>query len=131
MQIEPIPILKAILVMAVAWPFASPSSASGLCDRLQGMAIVAQDGTFLGRITNEYDSDSVLNEYGDYGSKYSDKSIWNEYGEYGGRYSEKSPFNKYASKPPVIFSDAQAVAYLSVEKRVEPTVHPFILKTCK
>ena len=49
--------------------------------------------------------DSVLNSYGDHGSRYSETSIFNPYGNYGGRYSDNSPCNSYASRPPVIVDE--------------------------
>lgn len=59
--------------------------------------------TFLGCLNcGKYDSGSVCNKYGEFGSKYSTTSIWNKYGEYGSKYSNLSPWNKYASEPPVI-----------------------------
>ena len=58
---------------------------------------------FLGALNaNKYESYSIWNAYGDYGSKYSRHSIWNKYGDYGSAYSDYSPFNKYASHPPVV-----------------------------
>ncbi len=51
---------------------------------------------------DKYNSYSIWNEYGTYGSKYNSKSIWNEYGTYGGEYSSYSPFNSYSSTPPII-----------------------------
>lgn len=58
---------------------------------------------FLGALNaNKYESSSIWNAYGDYGSKYSRHSIWNKYGDYGSAYSDYSPFNKYASHPPVV-----------------------------
>lgn len=51
---------------------------------------------------NAYDSNSIWNSYGDYGSKYNSKSIWNKYGDYGGAYSDYSPFCRYANNPPVV-----------------------------
>ena len=35
-------------------------------------------------------------------SKYDSESIWNQYGTYGSKYSSYSPFNNYASNPPVL-----------------------------
>jgi hypothetical protein len=49
---------------------------------------------------NKYDSKSIWNEYGTYGSKYNSNSIWNKYGTYGDAYSDYSPWNKFASEPP-------------------------------
>jgi hypothetical protein len=51
---------------------------------------------------NKYDSKSIWNAYGSYGSKYSATSIWNAYGSYGGKYSQYSPFNCYSNSPPAI-----------------------------
>jgi hypothetical protein len=51
---------------------------------------------------DNYNSNSIWNAYGTYGSKYNSKSIWNSYGNYGSEYSNTSPFNSYASNPPVI-----------------------------
>ena len=65
--------------------------------------LLAQDGQFLGMLSsNKYQSDSVMNEYGSYGSKYSSTSIFNQYGQYGSRYASYSPFNPYTSTPPQI-----------------------------
>ena len=46
---------------------------------------------------SKYESDSICNKYGTYGSKYSSESIWNKYGTYGSKYSSSSPWNKYSS----------------------------------
>lgn len=59
--------------------------------------------TFLGCLTcSEYANDSVLNEYGQHGSKYRSESIFNEYGSFGSAYSSFSACSEYASDPPVI-----------------------------
>ena len=58
---------------------------------------------YLGCLTcSEYASDSVLNEYGSYGSPYAMNSIHNSYGSYGSAYSDLSPCNSYAQNPPII-----------------------------
>lgn len=48
-----------------------------------------------------FDSSSVCNQYGRFGSKYQD-NIWSRYGTYGGKYSAHSPWAMYAVTPPVI-----------------------------
>ena len=59
--------------------------------------IYANDGTYLGTNNpNQYDSESINNQYGQYGSKYSSDSINNQYGTYGSQYSSVSPNNPYA-----------------------------------
>ena len=56
--------------------------------RRQESFLLAQDGQFLGMLSsNKYQSDSVINKYGSYGSKYSSTSIFNQYGQYGSRYA--------------------------------------------
>ena len=58
---------------------------------------------FLGCLTcGKYASNSVLNTYGEFGSRYSSTSVANRYGTYGSRYSSDSVCNPYASDPPVI-----------------------------
>ena len=65
--------------------------------------LVSPDGTYLGDInSNRYDSNSISNPYGQYGSRYNPDSVNNPYGEYGSRYSDKSPNNPYATNPPIV-----------------------------
>lgn len=66
--------------------------------------LVADDGQFLGKLSlNKYDSDSIFNTYGSYGSAYSNTSIFNQYCNYGSPYSSLSPYNQYTSTPPNIY----------------------------
>lgn len=51
---------------------------------------------------NDYDNNSIWNEYGTYGSNYNSMSIWNAYGTYGGEYNNNSPWNPYGTNPPVV-----------------------------
>lgn len=63
-----------------------------------------QNGKYLGNLSaNPYDSNSVSNPYGRYGSQYSEDSINNPYGQYGSRYSNDSANNPYATNPPGIY----------------------------
>jgi hypothetical protein len=50
-------------------------------------------------------ADSVLNRYGDHGSKYATNSIFNIYGGYGGKYADGSPCNRYTDHAPVVVDD--------------------------
>ena len=64
----------------------------------QSPQIFSPDGTYLGNLnSNRYDSNSVSNPYGRYGSQYSADSINNPYGQYGSPYSPNSANNPYAS----------------------------------
>lgn len=59
--------------------------------------LYANDGTYLGTNNpNQYDSQSIFNQYGKYGSQYNANSINNPYGQYGSQYSSKSVNNQYA-----------------------------------
>lgn len=59
--------------------------------------------TYLGCLTcSKFEADSVLNQYGQHGSRYSTESIWNRYSEFGSRYSSYGACNLYATDPPVI-----------------------------
>lgn len=91
--------------------------------------LLADNGQYLGRLTtNIYDSSSILNEYGIYGSKYSATSIWNEYGLYGGQYSIMSPFNPYTISPPYVYLRGVLVGRLSINKYLINSVSPENLK---
>jgi len=96
---------------------------------LTGMLkLVGQDGQFLGYInTNPYDPQSLLNEYGQYGSEYSTTSIWNPYSQYGSEYSNLSAFNPYAMNPPIIYNGQTVIAYLTMNKFLYPYITPFQL----
>lgn len=96
---------------------------------LDGEAIlIAHDGTYLGLISsNQYDSQSIINPYGSYGSKYASKSIMNQYGSYGGEYASKSPFNKYTSTPPRIYLDNQFIGYLTVNAYKASAINTYSL----
>lgn len=97
-----------------------------LQSELDGADIYAQDddNTYLGRITNSFGSNSVVNDFGKYGNKFSSTSIWNEFGKY-------SPFNNFSSKPPVIIKDNEILGYLSISKVNNNNLDPNILKLFK
>lgn len=87
--------------------------------------IIANDGQFLGKLSlNIYDSTSISNKYGLYGSPYSAVSIKNKYSTYGSRYSSLSPFNPYTITPPMIYLRGIKYGYLSVNKFLYRSVDP-------
>ena len=51
---------------------------------------------------DKYNSNSIWNTYGNFGSKYNANSIWNAYGTYGSKYNALSPWNAYSSDSPVV-----------------------------
>ena len=79
----------------------------------------AQDGQFLGRIVaNRFDSDSIINEYGPYGSRYSPTSVFNEYSDYGSRYGTNSVNNPYCSTPPKLVINDRQLGFVTVNPHV-------------
>jgi hypothetical protein len=85
--------------------------------------IVADDGQFLGKLTlNQYDSESISNSYGSYGSLYSSTSIKNQYSQYGSPYSSLSPFNQYSSTPPIIYLKGREYGSLTKNKYKSGTI---------
>lgn len=104
--------------------------AEEVCDILNGSTLLAQnsENTYLGKIKNEYDSDSIFNEYGTYGSEYSSSSIWNEYGTFGSEYSSYSPFNEYTTTPPIFVKNGKVIGYLTANKSIQSSITPNLLK---
>lgn len=93
--------------------------------RRQESFLLAQDGQFLGMLSsNKYQSDSIMNEYGSYGSKYSFTSIFNQYGQYGSRYASYSPFNPYTSTPPQIFLRGEWAGVLTTNNFLQNGLNP-------
>jgi hypothetical protein len=95
---------------------------------LDNARLIGDDGRFLGKITtNPYDTDSIGNEYGEYGNKFNINSIFNEFGTYGGKYSALSPFNRYTNTPPKIVLGTKVIGFLSVNSSISNRLDPFVL----
>ena len=93
--------------------------------RLEGAQIIADDGTFLGRITwNDCASDSIFNSVGQYGSEVSSTSIWNDISKYGSDYSSESAFNDFASSPPRILKGGEVIGYLTTNDYKVRAINP-------
>lgn len=104
--------------------------AQNLCVSVQGATVIADDGSYLGKVENRYSADSIFNEYGTYGSRYSAESIWNTYGTYGSEYSTQSPFNRYTSTPPVLVKGGRVIGYLTVNNNIRGAINPHYLRSC-
>lgn len=84
-------------------------------DGLLGAKLFANDGQYLGTVSRDkHDSESISNQYGQYGGRYGTHSIFNQYGQYGSKYSVLSPFSRYSTTPPSVILDGQLVGQLSV-----------------
>lgn len=92
---------------------------------LWGSKIFAEDGTFLGNISNNrFDSDSLLNRFGSFGNRFSSCSLLNRYCPYGNPYSVLSPFNRFTTTPPKIVKDGQIIRFLSKNPYVSNAIDP-------
>jgi hypothetical protein len=90
--------------------------------------VVAHDGTFLGVVDNNaYNSDSICNQYGQYGSPYG-IGIFNKYGTNGGEYSRIGAYNESAQRPPLLIKDGQAVALVTKNPNFESRIDPDFLQ---
>lgn len=72
---------------------------------------------FLGCLNcDKYDSNSIWNNFGKYGSKYNNESIWNKNGNYGGKYGQFSPFNQGSIPPKIIDSKGVFIGFFTANK---------------
>ena len=116
-----------ILMLAL---LSGSAQANEMCSIVNDAKLLAQndENTYLGEITNRYASDSILNEYGTYGSEYSSNSIWNKYSIFGSEYSSYSPFNEYTSTPPMMIKGGKIIGYLTVNNSINTSISPNLLK---
>lgn len=63
---------------------------------------------------SRYDSDSICNKYGTYGSKYNSYSIWNKYGTVGNKYNGESPFSKYGKGLKIVDDNGTVYGYFKI-----------------
>ena len=92
---------------------------------LLGSELIGGDGTFLGVVTkNKFDTNSIGNQFGHYGSRYSASSIFNPYSQYGSKYSNYSPFNPYSSMPPAFKKNGYELGNLTVNKYIANRIDP-------
>ncbi|MFN4316373.1 MAG: hypothetical protein ACK4E0_18965 [Chitinophagaceae bacterium] len=95
--------------------------------------LIAEDGQYLGKITsNKFDSQSILNKYGSFGSKYSTTSIFNKYSQYGSRYGTFSVNNPYSSQPPKLYLNGRYIGRVTENKylsdRIPTDVFLYVLQ---
>ncbi len=123
---------KVLAISLYLW--ANAAGAEEVCDIINGAVIIAQDSnnTFLGKVTNKFDSQSIFNEFGTYGNEFSSKSIWNEFSTFGNEFNSNSPFNAFSSSPPMLIKNRKILGYLSANKSIKASISPNLLKAlCK
>jgi hypothetical protein len=104
-----------------------------LVNYLRNSKIIAQDSenTYLGKLSNKFDSESIFNEIGKYGNEFSLNSILNEFSRFGNEFNSYSPFNEFSSTPPMIIKNGKIIAYLTTNDLIDGAVSPKILLALK
>jgi tetratricopeptide (TPR) repeat protein len=105
--------------------YAGPSSVADIVNAIRsGRAfIVAQDGTYLGRIiADPKNPQSVVNTDGAYGSPTGEFSLANPNTRFTSKDGDQSIFNPAAAKPPTLFFDGNTLAYLTENQQLKPRV---------
>lgn len=106
--------------------------AAGVAAGLDGLLIVAHDGTFLGAVN----CSDIGNPYSRHGSKFSSVSIWNKFSSYGSEFSSLSPYNRFTSTPPTLVDGAGDIVGRLSENRFVPnavspiTLEAYLVETC-
>jgi len=74
---------------------------------------------------DEFDPNSLFNEFSVFRSETNKKSMFNEFGKYGDDFSDLSAFNQDANKPPkIINKEGKIIAYLTKNKDFSPRINP-------
>jgi hypothetical protein len=91
-------------------PTPPPSPATGLY--LWGGANYTQYlGFFTCVFCTEFTSDSINNQFGQYGSAFSSTSIRNQFSQYGSQFSTYSACNQFAGTPPRVYNANRSTYY--------------------
>ncbi len=111
-------------------PVLVQAPASNVCTTIAGASVFGNDGRYLGRFTNRFESESVLNEFGSFGSRFASNSTNNEFGTYGSQFSSLSARNPFTNTPPRIVRNGVFVAYYTVNQVLTPRIAPAFALTC-
>jgi hypothetical protein len=120
---------SAFFTVVAASPLPTPTSGTLTVRDIDGKAtLLANDGTYLGKVSsNQFEYESICNNFGPYGNPFAYVSIRNTFGPYGNPYSSTSIRNQFTSTPPGIFYEGSIVAYLTKNKSVRGALDPDLL----
>lgn len=90
--------------------------------------VIADDGTFLGDLSQSLSRKSIANDIGPHGSNISPKSMFNDIGVYGNSISPRSARCELSQDPPRLFFKGRFVCYVTVNKMKSPRIHPDVLR---
>jgi uncharacterized protein YjdB len=100
------------------------------CAGLAGGVVYAADGTYLGRLTNAFDNQSINNKFGPYGNQFSSTSMFNQFGPYGNPFGGLSAYNALTNTPPGLYVSSKFAAYVTKNTLKNPRVDPDGLRSC-
>lgn len=103
---------------------------ANVCAQIAGASVIANDGTYLGRLTASSDAESIYNPFGTYGSQTSALSIYNRGGQYGSPSSVKSPWNPYTSTPPTLVKNSVTLSWFTLNWLLSPRTSPTYPEYC-
>ena len=110
-------LLEKLVVDLYSAASSNPQSTLG---SKKGSYLEAADKQYLGKITEDtYDTESIINQYGPYGSAYSATSIFNHYCPYGGQFGRFSPENPYTTTPPKLFINGSEIGRVSANSFIQ------------
>ena len=119
--------MAAALALGVILTAQEAFAQENICAAVDGAVIISNDGTYLGKIVNKYESNSIFNKYGEYGNKFNSDSIWNNYGTNGNEYNPNSWRNSYSSTPPAIMKNSSIIGYLSRNSHLRGALNPIVI----
>lgn len=127
--------LSLVVAVVATGLFTSlPAEASLSCYQVDGLSIFGYDGSeyrYIGSIANEFNSDSIANEFGSYGNEFSSKSMFNDFSTWGNEFSSYSPFNDFSSRPPVLINDdLDVVGFVTTNSFKLNSINPYVALAC-
>jgi hypothetical protein len=115
-------------VLAAPAPTSTPGGGLTVADIDGKATLLASDGTYLGKVSsNQFESESICNEFGTYGSEFASKSVRNEFGTYGSPFASQSAYNEFTSTPPRIIYQGGVVGYLTKNEFLRGALDPDLL----
>ena len=106
------------------------ASPTNICSQIAAASVIANDATYLGRLTNPGDAESIYNPYGTYGSSTSALSIYNRNGTYGNPYSPQSPWNPSTTTPPTLTKNSSTLGAFTLNRLLSPPISPTYAENC-
>lgn len=109
---------------------------ASICTQIAGSLVYGFDvvsgtyATYIGRLTNQFDLQSIYNQFGTYGSQFSSLSMNNQFSTWGSQFSAQSAFNQFASNPPILVKNGVALAYFTINQFKSPYVTPAFAAAC-